>query len=168
MRTDAQLSALTAPSLKETLARFCTGVVLITGRDGEGPLGFTAQSFVSVSLEPPLVSFCPAKTSESWPRIRRSGRFCVNVLSEAQHNLCFRFAKKGVERFEGVGWQTAPGGFPRVENALAWFDCGVEVEHDAGDHHIVIGRIWSFTAAEQAELAPLIFYRRQLGKFSEL
>jgi flavin reductase (DIM6/NTAB) family NADH-FMN oxidoreductase RutF len=76
---------MVATSLKETLARFCTGVVLITGRDGEEPAGFTAQSLVSVSLDPPLVSFCPAKTSESWPRIRRSGRFCVNVLSQAQH-----------------------------------------------------------------------------------
>ncbi|MDP1597904.1 flavin reductase family protein [Phenylobacterium sp.] len=154
--------------LKAALGRFCTGIVVITGRAGDQLVGFTAQSFVSVSLQPPLVSFCPDKASESWPRLRDAAHFCVNVLDHAQQDLCFRFAKKGVERFAGINTGAGTHGGPIIGGALAWFECAVEAEHDAGDHTIVVGRVLSFGSCEASDAEPLLFYQRRPGRFRDL
>src|ERR1700736_2725510 len=78
---------------------FATGIVIVTGMDGDEPVGLTCQSFSSISLDPPLVAFAPASSSTSWPRIRGSGAFCVNVLAEAQEDVCRVFATRGREKF---------------------------------------------------------------------
>jgi flavin reductase (DIM6/NTAB) family NADH-FMN oxidoreductase RutF len=83
--------------MRRVLGSFATGVVVVTGEVDGAPVGFACQSFASVSLEPPLVLFCPAHTSRSWPLIRESGRFCVNVLADDQEDLCARFATTGTD-----------------------------------------------------------------------
>src|SRR5438270_13507717 len=111
-------------AVRSVLGRFCTGVTIITAVDGaDGPAGFTCQSFASLSLDPPLVSFSVARTSRSWPRIRRSGAFCANILSADQEGLCRRFATSGVDKFSGVDWHPGPAtGSPPLNGSLAWVE----------------------------------------------
>lgn len=152
---------------RQVLGHFCTGIAVITSLDGDAPVGFTAQSLTSVSLDPPLVSVCPAKTSSSWPRIRATGRFCANVLAEDQEALCRSFAApaaSGGDKFSGVGWTPSVAtGSPVLTGALAWVDCELEAEHEAGDHLIVLGRVVDLGVAEEGR--PLLFYRGGYGRF---
>lgn len=149
---------------RQVLGHFCTGVAVITGVADETPVGFTAQSFTAVSLDPPLVSFCPMRTSTSWARIRPTGSFCANVLTHTQEALCRTFATRGAERFVGVGWRPAPAtGSPLLDGVLAWIEATVEAEYDGGDHTIVVGRVVDLGAA--AEGRPLLFYRGGYGSF---
>ena len=102
------------------------GVTVITGMAvGDRPHGFTIGSFTSVSLDPPLVGFLPQTDSETWALMADAGSFCVNVLSDKQSDLCWKFAKSGTEaaRFDGVEWHAAPSGAPVLERAVAWIDC---------------------------------------------
>lgn len=151
---------------RDTMGRFGTGVVLVTAIDGDEPVGFAAQSFVSLSLDPPLVALCPARTSTSWPRIRAAGRFCINVLADDQLRLCEAFATRGGDKYAGVAWTPAPSGAPRIEGVLAWIDCALEAEHDAGDHTIAVGRVGALEATSKG--APLLFFAGNYGHFAPL
>src|SRR5215212_7289516 len=93
--TSQKLEAPNPVAMRTVLGHFCTGVAVITGRDGDHPVGFACQSVTSVSLDPPYVSFCPAHTSGSWPVIRRTGRLCINILSSDQRWVCAQFAVSG-------------------------------------------------------------------------
>jgi 3-hydroxy-9,10-secoandrosta-1,3,5(10)-triene-9,17-dione monooxygenase reductase component len=147
---------VTPERMREVLGTFTTGVVVVTAA-GEQPLGFTCQSFASLSLEPPLVSFAPARTSTTWPRIREVGRFCVNVLAHDQHELSELFARQGVNRFAAVGWTPSPSGAPIIDGVSAWVDCDLETEYDGGDHTIVLGAVRALQADPRRH--PLIYYR---------
>lgn len=155
-----------APEMRRVLGRFCTGVAVITAHDGCGPLGFTCQSVTSVSLDPPYVSFCPAKTSGSWPVIRGVGKLCVNILSEHQVDMCARFATRGTDKFDGVTWFPGANGAPALHGTLASIEADVECEHDAGDHTIVIARVTGLRAHQDS--GPLLFYRGGFGGYSAL
>lgn len=152
-----------AARYRQVLGHFATGVTVITAMDGDEPVGMAANSFTSVSLEPPLVAFCAAKTSSTWPRIQAARHYCVNILAEDQEEICRLFATKDAERFRGIGWRTGESGAPILDDALAWIDCRIEAEHDAGDHLIVVGRVCGLGAAEGGK--PLLFYRGGYGRF---
>lgn len=154
-----------APGLfRQVLGHFPTGVTVVTAIDGDTPVGLAVGSFFSVSLDPPLVGFCPDKQSSSWEVIRRSGRFCVNILADDQEGLSRQFATKGADKFLGVGWTpTADGGSPHLADVLAWIDCRIEAVHDAGDHELCIGRVAAL--AVEREGRPLVFYRGGYGRF---
>ncbi len=154
-------------AFRDAMSRFCTGVVVVTGMDGEQPVGFTAQSFTSLSLDPPLVSVSPAKSSSSWPRIRPAGRFCINILGADQRALSDAFARSGGDKFAGVRWAPGATGAPVLEGVLAHVDCLLEAEHDAGDHSIVVGRVQAL-AAEDLARSPLLFFRGSYGQFIDL
>ncbi|MGW4634366.1 flavin reductase family protein [Nocardia sp. NPDC004415] len=157
-------AGIPAAELRRVLGHFATGVAVIAAHDGTRPLGFTCQSVVSVSLDPPYVSFCPAKTSTSWPLLRAQGALCVNVLAEEQSALCRRFAVSGADKFAGVEWERAGNGAPALAGALAHIEVSVELEHDAGDHTVVLARIGALRAAEDRK--PLLFYRGGFGGFA--
>jgi len=141
---------------KAAMGRFATGVTVVAAVEDGEPVGFTCQSFVSLSLDPPLVGLAPAKTSASWPRIAQAGSFCVNVLTAGQEDLCRRFARTGGEKFAGVAWHAAPiGGGPVIEGCLVWVDCRLVAIHDAGDHELVIGEVLDLGVGEGE---PLLFY----------
>lgn len=162
----AELEALSAPdaaTLKKVMGHFCTGVAVIAAHDGERPLGFACQSVVSVSLDPPIISFCPAKTSTSWPLLRDAGNLCINVLAHDQKDVCSTFAVSGGDKFATVDWSPAENGAPALGGALARIEATVELEHDAGDHTIVLARITSLTAA--ADGKPLLFFKGGFGGF---
>ncbi|MDT4915722.1 MAG: 3-hydroxy-9,10-secoandrosta,3,5(10)-triene-9,17-dione monooxygenase reductase component [Pseudonocardiales bacterium] len=146
----------TPERMREVLGAFATGVVVVTALAGE-PIGFTCQSFVSQSLDPPLISFSAARTSTTWPQIRPTGRFCVNVLAHDQHELSELFARLGADRFAGVSWRPSPLGAPILGGVSAWIDCELAAEHDAGDHTIVLGAVRDLAA--DPSRYPLIYYR---------
>src|SRR3954454_6109480 len=142
---DEDLAETAAPTIdsarfRQVLGHFASGITIVTGMEGSEPVGMTAQSFMSVSLEPPLVAICPAKSSSSWPRIRAGGGFCVNILGVEQEEVCRVFAMSGADKFRGVGWKPGASGSPVLEDVLGWIDCTIDAEHDAGDHTIVVGR----------------------------
>ncbi|WP_308201436.1 flavin reductase family protein [Sphaerisporangium perillae] len=157
--------ATDAMHFRNVLGRFATGVVAVTAIDPAGgePRGLVANSFTSVSLDPPLVSFCVAHTSATWPRLRTAPRLCVNVLSEQQEHVSRRLAAKGGDKFAGLTWTLSPGGGPVLDGTLAWIDCSLESEHVAGDHLIVVARVHDLDA--HADQGPLLFFRGDYGRF---
>lgn len=140
----------------------------------ETPAGFACQSFASLSLDPPLVSFMVARTSTTWPRIARAGVFCVNILGAGQGDLCRAFAVSGADKFAGVEYDAAPvTGSPRLAGAPAWIDCVVHAVHTGGDHLIVVGRVEALGTGEgqaggddEGAAAPLLFHRGAFGEFT--
>ena len=145
---------------RTVLSHFASGVVVITGRDADGqPVGMTAQSFTSLSLDPPLVLVCPSRTSTTWPRI--SGRrFAVNVLAAGQREVSAVFARSGADKFAQAAWQPGPNGMPLLAGAIAQLECDLESVHPGGDHYIAVGRVLTL-AAVVTEPEPLIFFRSQ-------
>lgn len=150
---------------RSTLSQFCTGVVVATGCLDGVPAGFAAQSFSSLSLDPPLVALFPAKSSTSWPRLRDSGSFCINILSASQKPVCDVFAKTGIDKFAELDWHAGVTGSPVIEGVLAYVDCDLEVEHDAGDHTIAVGRVRDVRTLVDGAL-PLLFFQGSYGAFS--
>jgi 3-hydroxy-9,10-secoandrosta-1,3,5(10)-triene-9,17-dione monooxygenase reductase component len=147
---------------RQVLGHFCTGVTIITARDEGGPAGFACQAFAALSLDPPLVLFCPSRSSVTWPRIARSGHFCANVLDAGQRELARVFGTSGADKFAGVPWSPSPSGAPVLDGALTWVGCTVETVHEAGDHYVVLGRVTELGACRRGQ--PLLFYR---GRYSE-
>src|SRR5690606_18723633 len=126
---------------RRAMGMFASGVTVITGLDGAEPVGFACQSFASVSLEPPLVLFCADHRGRAWPRIRKSGRFCVNVLGESQEELCRRFGSSTGRKFEGLRWEVSRWGAPALPDVLLRVHGEVRDVHVAGDHDVVIGLV---------------------------
>lgn len=149
---------------RQVLGHFPTGVTVVTGMSPEGPVGLAVGSFTSVSLEPPLVAFCPGRTSTSWPQIEEAGTFCVNVLAEDQEHVSRVFASKAEDKFEGVGWKPSGLGCPIIEDVLAWLDCRIGDVYEAGDHFIVVGRVAALEV--ERDDRPLVFYRGGYGHFT--
>jgi 3-hydroxy-9,10-secoandrosta-1,3,5(10)-triene-9,17-dione monooxygenase reductase component len=151
-------SAARARQFRDVLGLFASGVVVVTSiSDGE-PVGMTCQSFSSVSLEPPLVMFCPARTSRAWPRMQRAGFFCVNILATDQAEVSNAMATKGSDKYDGVGWRPAPTGAPLLDGVLGYVDCTVQAVHEAGDHYVVIGRVRELGFGGE-DGKPLLYYR---------
>jgi 3-hydroxy-9,10-secoandrosta-1,3,5(10)-triene-9,17-dione monooxygenase reductase component len=156
-----ELEASDSVAMRAVLGHFCTGLAVITGHDGNRPLGFACQSVTSVSLVPPYVSFCPSHTSGSWPVIRTTGRLCINVLADDQRDVCARFAVSGGDKFAGIRWTAGRNGTPMLLGALATIEADVKFEHEAGDHTIVIAHVTGLRA--HAGRRPLLFYRGGYG-----
>lgn len=160
-------NALDPRAFRNTLGQFCTGVVIATGCVDGRPAGFAAQSFSSVSLDPPLVALCPAKTSTSWPQLRDSGSFCINILAANQKPVCDVFAQSGIDKFAALSWGRGVTGSPILDGVLAYVDCDLEAEHDAGDHTVVLGRVRDVRILDP-EGSPLLFFRGQYGHFERM
>ncbi|WP_248581428.1 flavin reductase family protein [Nocardioides sp. InS609-2] len=151
-----------ARQFREVLGRFASGVAVVTGVDGDTPVGLTCQSFTSVSLDPPLVLFCPARTSRAWPLIWRSGSFCVNVLADDQVEISDVMASRGADKFAGLSWRPSEAtGSPLLTGAAAYVDCSITAVHEAGDHYVVIGRVQDLAVGEGVH--GLTFHRGRYG-----
>jgi 3-hydroxy-9,10-secoandrosta-1,3,5(10)-triene-9,17-dione monooxygenase reductase component len=142
---------------RQVFGHFCTGVTVVTSAVAGEPVGFACQAFAALSLDPPLVLFCPARTSASWPTIERAGHFCVNVLSEEQRSLSRTFGTSGPAKFEGIRYSSTMDGAPVLDGVLAWAGCRIEAVHPGGDHHLVVGRVTEL--GECLEGQPLLFYK---------
>lgn len=154
-------------SFREALGHYASGITVITSQvDGE-PLGFTCQSFYSVSMSPPLVSFSVMANAYSYPKIRRAGRFAVNVLSGEQAHISNQFASRGSDKWHAVDWQTSPLGNPVIAGSLHWFDCEIHAEHAAGDHLIVVGEVKALNLQDAPASEPLLYFKGQYRSLAE-
>jgi 3-hydroxy-9,10-secoandrosta-1,3,5(10)-triene-9,17-dione monooxygenase reductase component len=150
-------------TFRTVLGHFATGVTLITAMDGDEPVGMACNSFTSVSLDPPLVLYCAAKASSTWPKIQPAQCFAANILGEDDEELCRLFATKGAARFKHLNYSPYRTGAPVIHDAIAFVDCETVAEHDAGDHVIVVGRVVELGYASEGK--PLLFYRGGYGHF---
>lgn len=146
---------------REALGHYASGITVITSHFNGEPVGFTCQSFHSVSMSPPLVSFSVMSNSGSYPRIRQAGRFTVNILSEQQAWVSNQFARRGADKWQGVEWQESPLGNPIIADSLHWLDCVIYAEHIAGDHLIVIGEVKALDVQEAVAAQPLLYFKGQ-------
>ncbi|MCZ8333968.1 MAG: flavin reductase family protein [Rhodobacteraceae bacterium] len=144
-------------ALRDAFGTFMTGVTVVTTTDGAGrPLGFTANSFASVSLDPPLLLVQIARNSVNYVNFTTTAHFAVNILAEGQKDISTTFARPVADRFAGIDWQIGPAGSPILPGVAAWFDCTLFKMVEAGDHAILIGQVAAFHATS----APGLGYYR--------
>jgi flavin reductase (DIM6/NTAB) family NADH-FMN oxidoreductase RutF len=155
-------------SFREVMAALAAGVAVVTTVDADGkPRGMTTTAVTSVSLEPPLLLVCAAHESRTLAAIRHSGRFAVNLIEAAACHVAVHFASKAPQKFGDSGWRTGRHGSPVLhEHVLAWAECRVEREIEAGDHVVLIGRV-EHAAAVDDERAPLTYFRRRFGTWAQ-
>lgn len=147
--------------LRDALGRFATGVTVVTIAGPDGPMGFTANSFSSVSLDPPLVLWSPAKASSRFAHFAAARHYAIHVLHAGQTGLIQRFARGGAG-FDGLTVQRNDEGVPLIGDALARFDCERHATHEGGDHLIIVGRV---LRAAVADGVPLVFSQGRYGSF---
>ncbi len=153
-----------ARTFRDALGCFATGVTIITAMDADGkPVGLTANSFTSVSLDPPLLLVCVANNAGSAPVLRAADRFAVNVLQIGQQPTSNRFAGKGEDRFANTPWEVGEFGTPVLTGSLSSFECARDAVHDGGDHFILVGRV--LKAMFEPRRDPLLYFR---GKYRRL
>jgi flavin reductase (DIM6/NTAB) family NADH-FMN oxidoreductase RutF len=148
-------------SLRDAFGRFATGVCLVTTMGPEGPVAFTANSFSSVSLDPPLVLWSPARSSRRFGVFVAARHYAIHVLGLDQADWIPRFARSG-EGFVGIDAPLNDEGVPTLPAALARFDCAAHATHDGGDHAILVGRV---LRASFRDGAPLVFRQGRYGRF---
>ena len=162
-----KLESIDPMQFRKVLGHYPTGVCAITAMDSEGNVaGMAVGSFTSVSLDPPLVAFLPDRSSTSWPKIARIGKFCVNVLSDKQLDICKRLASKEANKFEGLEYHLSQNGSPIIKDVVAWIDCDLERVDEAGDHYIVIGAVRDLQI--ESGSGSLLFSHGQYGGFTPL
>lgn len=155
MLVDIRPRQVAPDEFRQVMRHVPSGVTVVTAMTRNGPVGLTVGTFVSASLDPPLVGFLPARSSTTWPLMVPVGSFCVNVLGEGHEDLGRRFAHSGGPKFDGVPWESAPSGAPILDGAVAWLDCGFERSYPAGDHLFVLGRVQALELG--ADNRPLVF-----------
>jgi flavin reductase (DIM6/NTAB) family NADH-FMN oxidoreductase RutF len=165
----SELSAASPRRFRDVLGHYPTGVALVTAIDQDGrPVGLTVGSFTSVSLDPPLVAYLPARSSTRFARLREAAAFCVNILAADQENLCRDFARSGADPFDRatspVAWAPAPSGAPRLDGVVGWIDCTTESVQEAGDHWLVMGRVTDLDIENPT--SPLLFFQGGYGAFA--
>lgn len=151
-------------ALRKAFGAFATGVTVVTTAEPDGSLrGFTANSFTSVSLDPPLILVCIARTAGSAPAFVAAQHFAVSVLADGQHAVSGLFAGRGSDRFAQAAWSHGQSGSPLIDGAAAWFDCTMHRTIEAGDHIILIGRVLDYGHSEDA--TPLGYCRGAYVRF---
>lgn len=147
--------------LRQALGHFATGVTIITGRNRQGePVGMTASSFNSVSLEPPLVLWSVGKSAWGYEAFAEADHFAAHVLHAGQQELSNRFGRAGEDKFAGLPMAQGLHQLPVLDDCAACFECSVEQRHDAGDHLILVGRVLRLRQ-DTDQQQPLLFYRGQ-------
>ncbi|WP_084959374.1 flavin reductase family protein [Thermoactinospora rubra] len=157
------LTTVDADRFRGALAQHAAGVVVVTALPEGVPVGLTATSFSSASLDPPLVSFSIDRGSATWPWLRLADHFAVNVLAADQADLATRFARRGVDRFGGsTRWRPGPYGTPLLDGVAAHVVCHLHATHDIGDHVLVVGAVADVTVHPAR---PLLYHRGRYGRF---
>jgi flavin reductase (DIM6/NTAB) family NADH-FMN oxidoreductase RutF len=157
-------SVVTARAFRDALGQFATGVTLVTIDGPDGAMGFAANSFSSLSLDPALVLWSLAKSSRRYPFYAAAQHFAVHVLAIDQMGLIERFGRQGTG-FDGLAHDLNPHRVPLIGGALARFECDLHATHEGGDHLIVVGRV---TRAVCQGGTPLLFSKGQMGRFSSI
>ena len=156
-----RLSPSDPAEFRRALGHYPTGVCIGTRELGASAIGIASGSFTSGSLDPPLVGFLPALTSQTWPLIARTGAFCVNILADDQSDLPGLFATRDTDRFRDIAHSRSHLGLPVLDGAVAWIDCTLHGVRDAGDHLFVMGKVQALRMVR--DRPPLLFYRGDFG-----
>ena len=149
-------------AFRNALGQFGTGVAIVTTTTERGNVGITANSFASVSLDPPLVLWSPAKSSKRYDAFTQAQRYAIHLLAHEQRHICHMFVKNG-DRFDDLLWNMSENNVPLIEQCLAIFECQQHAVHDAGDHAIVVGRVERTTLNKGN---PLLFFGGAYGEFN--
>jgi flavin reductase (DIM6/NTAB) family NADH-FMN oxidoreductase RutF len=160
------MSDETTTTFRNVLGQFPTGVVVVTGAGSQGPVGLTIQSFMALSLDPAMVLVSIDRKSTSWPAIRESGRFAVNIMSSQQEAIARSFAQSGGPKFADVTW--FPGehtGAPVITGCQAWLECEVDALHAGGDHEIVTAHVLTLGSVDDPQSHPLVYFRSRFPRF---
>jgi 3-hydroxy-9,10-secoandrosta-1,3,5(10)-triene-9,17-dione monooxygenase reductase component len=159
--------AVAEEQFKQVLARWVTGVTIVTARDGDRIHGMTVSAFTEVSLDPPLVLVCADKQSNTNPVIAAGKVFAVNILAEDQWALSNKFASKKheAERFDDLVYETGETGAPLLSHCVANLDCRVVAAHDHGDHIVYVGEV---VGLRQTSAEPLLYHAGAYGVFSKI
>jgi flavin reductase (DIM6/NTAB) family NADH-FMN oxidoreductase RutF len=156
--------ALESTDLRRVFGAYPTGVTAVAALTGGVPAGITANSFTSVSLEPPIVSICVAHTSTTWPSLRRAARLGISVLGAHQERHGRALSQRRGDRFDSVRWRATPDGAVLLDGASAWLDCSIEREIRVGDHDLILLRVHALDA--DAAVPPLVFHASQFRRLS--
>jgi len=156
------VSSLDIAHFKEVLGHYATGLVVVTAATADGPAGFTCQTFGSLSLQPPLVTFAASSAGQSWGLVRQSELVGISILSADQEPLARRFATTGLDKFDGTAWEKGPDGSPLLDGALAHIEGRISGVTTHGDHDVAVVEV-TYVHARSGH--PLIYFR---GGFSEL
>jgi flavin reductase ActVB len=153
---------VTGPAdFRGALSRFASGVTIVTARDAAGaPHGFTASAFCSVSLDPPLVCVCVARTARCHPVFAARDELAISILRPGHAGLALRFATRSPDKFAAGGFRATAAGHLVVDGALAVLECGVHGRYEAGDHTMLVAAVHR---AEWSDGEPLLFYDRTFG-----
>ena len=158
-------AAIDFKQFRQVLGQYPTGVCVVTSTGADGNLaGMVVGSFTSVSLDPPLVGFFPDRNSSSWPKVASSKRFCVNILSAEQEDVCRKLSSKDPDKFASIAHRPSPLGSPIIDGVVAWIDCDLHSVSEAGDHFIVLGAVRQLEIAEGG--LPLLFFQGGYGRFA--
>jgi 3-hydroxy-9,10-secoandrosta-1,3,5(10)-triene-9,17-dione monooxygenase reductase component len=142
------------------MSRFASGLTAITGITADGrPTGLLCQAFSSVSMSPPLILVCVARTSVTWPTIRMTGQFSVNILSRGQQALCTTLSSRSYRKLSATDWAESAYGGVRLTGSLADLDCVIDAVHPGGDHDIIVGRVVDLALSPPDE--PLLYFDRR-------
>ncbi len=154
--------AIDPREFRNALGTFATGVTIVTTMSAEGkPVGLTANSFTSVSLDPPLVLFCLDRKAYSFAHFERAAHFAVNVLSAAQMDVSSHFARPSEDKWKDMTLDLCGVGCPAFKQSIAIFECETHNVHDGGDHVIIVGKVLSFQYNPDG--SPLLYYRGKYG-----
>jgi len=154
----------TARAFRDALGRFATGVTIVTINRTAGPMGFTANSFSSLSMDPPLVLWSLAKSAQRYPYFAGADHFAIHVLAADQLHLIDRFHRNG-PGFDGLKHEFSAHGVPLLAGALARFECEMHTTYEGGDHLIVVGRVQRVVCEDGA---PLVFLGGRFRQFSAM
>lgn len=155
------LPAFTERDFRNALGQFATGVTVVTTVDAQGnPVGMTASSFNSVSLDPALVLWSLACTAGTYSAFAQASHYAIHVLAHHHKDLAMQFARRGIDRFAGVAWQPNAHGVPLLDGALATFECQARSQYREGDHLIMVGHVQA--CQHSADVAPLIYHAGQM------
>ena len=149
------MTSFSAEQFRHVFGHVPTGVAVVAAMTASGPAGLAVGTFMSVSLDPPLVGLLVAETSTTWPVLQPVGRFAVSVLGEDHIETSRTFSVSGGDKFASVSWHASALGQPILDESLAWFDCTLERVDAAGDHAFVLGRVHDLWVQPQGR--PLIF-----------
>ena len=161
---DITACALEPTDLRRVFAAFPTGVTAVAALVDGIPAGITANSFTSVSLDPPIVSVSVAHISTTWPALRKAARLGISVLGAHQERHGRALSERRGDRFDSVRWRATADGAVMLEGASAWLDCGIEREIRVGDHNLVLLRVYALDA--DPEVPPLVFHGSRFRRLS--
>lgn len=156
-------SEFSTREFRDVLGNFATGIAVVTSRDADGrPVGCTINSFASVSLDPPLVSFCIDRRAGTFAAFQSHSHFALHFLAEHQEEVSRRFAKAGDDKFGAVEPAAGIGNVPLLPDCLAHLECSVFQRIDAGDHVLILGEVEKFSA--RGDLPPLLYFRGRYAR----